>query len=188
MRSMRSSVASASHGASADLEDRNGRLVLVVVDDRLQRVGVPTAGHLVEEASADDLASIGDARPFQDGGGVDDDVRLIEEDAAHLGELAEERCEQGAVPAADVHHAPEATEVVGVEKRPVGGACQRLHRPVEDRALVRTLGSIRPDVGSVDVLKGVLAGADGVLQVAPRFSEVRPSDVRGPAAQRARDV
>src|SRR6266545_5591369 len=92
-------------------------------------------------------------------------MRLIEDDPLHRRVFGEECREEHTVPTSDVDDGSEATEVVRVQQRPVGSTCQCLHRQIEDHTLLGPLGTVAPDIGSVDVLEGVLAGADGMLEL-----------------------
>ena len=94
---------------AAAAQDAHRVLVLPVVQDRLEHVGVGALRHRVEEAARDDLAALADDRAL-------DDVGLVEEDAAHPGMGVEDRGEEGAPAAADVDHRREAPEVVGGEQ------------------------------------------------------------------------
>ena len=115
---------------------------------------------------------------------VGDHMGLIEDDCPHCGVGDEKRREQRAVPAADVDDSGEASEVERARSalfpEPV-----RLHRAIEDLALIRVLGPVAPDVRPVSVPEGGFPGSDRVLELAPCRADVRASDERRPAMERA---
>ena len=100
---------------AAARQDRQRVVVLPVVQDGLEHVGVGALGHRLEEAAGDDLAALAHDRAL-------DHVGLVEEDAAHLGVRLEHRAEEGTAATADVDHGREAPEVVGGEQVRVGRA------------------------------------------------------------------
>jgi hypothetical protein len=73
------------HRAMAVPEDRESQLVVPVVDDVLQDVGVMGARHGLEEASPDRLASLGEPALGDLLLGSLDDVGLVEDRPAKMG-------------------------------------------------------------------------------------------------------
>ena len=79
------------HRSAHGAEDRNRFLVLPVVDDRLQQIGIRAAGDALEEAAADETAAVIDG--LEQIARLRDHVRLVEEHAAHVRMLLEDRGE-----------------------------------------------------------------------------------------------
>ena len=161
------------------LQDRDRLLVLPVVDDRLQDVGVAARGNGLEEVAADHLAPLGQL-------GAGDDVRLVEEDPAGLrGYDRGSSARNVAVAAAHVDDRARS----GRSPRPraptsVSAAGLACHRAVEARRLVRSRRAVGPDVLAVNVREGVLAGPRRCGRARPR----RPRSTGGPDERRpARD-
>src|SRR5216683_3854485 len=78
------------HRPTAIRQDGDRLIVLPVVNDVAQDVGVAAGGHRVEEAPSDELAAVDDADLLDDLPSVLDDVRLVEEDAAQAEEHTSE--------------------------------------------------------------------------------------------------
>src|SRR4029077_6408308 len=120
------------HRPTATHQDGDRLIVVPVVDDVTQDVGVTADGHRVEEAPSDELAAVDDADLLEDLPGVLDDVRLVEEDAAQSGVPIEDRREKPAASAPDVDHHVHLGEVVrrGDEARVTGRVAE--HTRIED--------------------------------------------------------
>src|SRR5262249_15613497 len=109
-----------------------------------------------------------------------DYVRLVEQDAAQVRVLGEQRREQPAAAAAEVDDRLEAAEVVSREERVDNEPRTRHHRCVEDRALLRMLRAVVPDAHAVCEPEGVLSRPDALDEMSPRVAVVRPADQDGP--------
>ena len=158
-------------------EDPDAILVVPVVDDPLEEIRVAAFGHGLEEAPADDRATLSEVDPF-------DDVRLVEEQASELWVLVDQCPQEGSVTAADVHDRSEPPEVVRVDQRADHELGARRHRPVEDLALLRVLRAVLPDADPVREPERVLPRADALLERGPGVADVAPPDERGPARHR----
>jgi hypothetical protein len=136
-------------------------------DDVAQDIGVAALGHGVEEAAADELAAVGHARLVQRLPRALDHVRLVEQDAAEVLVLRQDRGDQPAAPAAHIDHPCHAREVI------VPSDVARMGGRVAGHALVeqgRHLGVFREVVEEARAMHMVergLAGAHAVQQVAP---------------------
>ena len=146
------------HRGSNHPQDRARVLVLPVVDDALEQIRVAAFGHCLEEVAALDPAAIRDAGRFE---------HLVPRPRRRAPGRrglpvarirGEHVCEQGAVPAADIDERPEAGEVERLDERGIRGAGERLHRRVEEHALLGPVGPVAPDVLAVHVLERVLPG------------------------------
>jgi hypothetical protein len=176
------------HGPAATRQDGDRLIVVPVVDDVTQDVGVTAGGHRVEEAPSDELAAVDDTDLLEDLPGVLDDVRLVEEDATQSGVPFEDRREKPAASASDVDHHVHLGEVIrrGDEARMVGRVAE--HARIEGGPDVRMTREVFEETRSVGVVERGLSGAHRVQHVAPwspvRFGE-REQD-RGP--DRARNA
>src|SRR5882724_1148423 len=97
---------------------------------------------------------------------------------------AQDRREQRALSAADIDDAIGAAEIPGSGDGVADAARNGGHGLVEDRGLVGVMRTIVPDVGAMEVAKGVLAGPHAVEQVPPGLPIVRPSDEGSPRTDR----
>jgi len=155
------------------------------VEDRLQGVGVGAFGGELEEAAAHDPTARRDARVTQDLLGTGDDVGLVEQHALQRGVRAKKCGQEHAAAAADVNDGAEAREVIALEGGRVREAGHGRHRTVEDRALLRMIGAVGPDVDAVHDAERVLAAANAVQEVPPRLPVRRAADEGRPAGERA---
>jgi hypothetical protein len=119
-------------------EDRRRSFVVPVMEDPREDVGV-AARYFLEEAAGDE------GNPFAEGRLVAVCLRQVEDEAANVGHLCEQRLEQGTVATADVDHGLVASPLeLGQPLRgPFLPAC---HRSVEGRPLAGALGEPRPEV------------------------------------------
>src|SRR5215213_11463741 len=86
-----------------------------VLGHRLEQVRVGTRRNALEEAAADDAATLAEA--IEERPRVRDHSRLVEEDPSDRLVPREDRREQCTASAGDVDNAAEASEVVGIEHR-----------------------------------------------------------------------
>ena len=169
---------------TARLEDADRLLVVPVVHDGLEHVRVAAAWDAVEEAAADDLASIGDAHLREKLRGMSHDVWLIEQHTPSLCIGAQDVSQERAVPATDVHDSTESTEVIRGDDRSAELRRQTDHRPVEDVALVRVVGAVVPRTHPVRESKRVLSGPHAVAETSPRLPLRRSPHEGSPCLQR----
>src|SRR4030095_16941378 len=93
----------ARHRSAAGGEDRDRLVVLPVVDDVAQDVDVAAWRYPAEEAAADEVAAVGDSRLLEQRPGALDDLRQLEQDAAQVWILLEDRRQQSAASATTSH-------------------------------------------------------------------------------------
>ena len=179
-RSTTSSAPSDRDRRAAAAQDAQRIVVLPVVEDRLEQVGVGALGHRLEEAARRRPRSAR-RRPssaWRPTCGWSKRMPRI----AGLASSTAPRKAPRPPPTSTTRR--EAPEVVGREQVGVGAAHDVGHRGVEDRALLRVRGAVVPDVGAVDRAERVLPRPHAVQERAPRLPVVGPADERGPGADR----
>ena len=147
-----------------------------VVQDRLQDVRVATTRYLVEETARENAAAVADTSSFQDGASSGDDPWLVEEHAAQPTVLGEEGRQKCPLPAANVHHAAEAPEIIGGQHGMSLATRIGARGSVEDGALLRMRRAVGPDVDTVDVLERVFARQHAMEQVSMCLPVGRTAD------------
>ncbi len=88
------------------------------------------------------------------------------------------------MPATDVHDSTEPTEVVGGDDGSAELRRQTDHRPVEDVALVRMVGTVVPRTHPVRESERVLSGPHAVAETSPRLPLGRSPHEGSPCLQR----
>ena len=163
-------------------------LVLPVVDDRLQEVRVAACRDGSEEAAGNDLAAVDDARCAQVGSAPMTTCAWSKRIPRVPGCAASTRREQRAVAASDVDDRPEAPEVVCGENGIVRRRGERLHRLVEDRALLGVLGAPVEDISPVQRRNEFSPLRTAFARLPQERQTSVAADEPHPAAQRARHV
>src|SRR4051794_34600044 len=102
------------HRLSNHAKDRDTLGILPVVKNRLQQVRIGTRRNRLEEAAADNRATLAEA--IEQRAGVRDHIRLVEEHALDRLVSRQERREQRTTAAADIDDLAEAPEVVRFER------------------------------------------------------------------------
>jgi len=78
-------------------------IVVPIVQDEFQQIGVRARRDAVKEASGHDAATLCHAGPMQNIARIGDDVRLVKQGAARSGAAGEQGRQQRTVAAADIH-------------------------------------------------------------------------------------
>ena len=100
------------HSCSAVRQDSDRRLVVPVVDDPLQQVGVPGIWHSFGEVACHLLDTTGDDVPVDGPAGRLDHVGKVEEHSQRTRVAVQDRRQQRTMSAANVNDPPVAGEVV----------------------------------------------------------------------------
>jgi hypothetical protein len=172
------------HRAPADLQNRDRFVIIPVMHDRFQEVGVSPRWSRLEEASRNDRASFAQSVPGKDLVRGGDHVRLIKQRAAQLRMGGQDARQEMTLSAADIGDMTKLAEIIGVHDGLQGALGVRGHRSIKDRALLGLCGSKIPDRLSIQVLEGDLAGAHAVQQVTPGLPVVGAPDIGGPPRHR----
>ncbi len=156
------------HRPSAVREERDRPLVIPVVHDVLQDVGVTTGWHGVEEvAGGCRRAALGEMR-VERSLRARDHLRQIEEHAGRVGMAIQDQGQEGTVPATNVNNPSVGGEVMrGHDRGGLVGRSSR-HEVVENRCQVRLCVEIVEPGFAVDVLKGGPTRPHAVLEIRPR--------------------
>ena len=104
-----------------------------VVNDMTQGVGVRARGHfLLQETADDDSKAVAESRGFDIRAGPVHNGGKVEQDSFEVLKPFENRRQEGAVPAADIHDLLEGRKIIGVEHGDSFGAVVPDHRMVEN--------------------------------------------------------
>ncbi|SHW03605.1 Uncharacterised protein [Mycobacteroides abscessus subsp. abscessus] len=157
-------------------QDRQRAVLVPVVDDRFQQVGVGTFGDRVEERTTGDGDAVGNARGIQYRAGTRDHRRQVEEHTACRGRLLQYRGQQLAMPATDVGDGAELAEIVSGQK----GFDHHVRQP--GHGVVEYLGQLG---FALDVIEGRhtaehlqrgLTGLHRIQQMSPVLPVLRVAD------------
>ncbi len=141
------------HSRAAGPQDAGSPLVVEVVEDPAQQIGVTARGHTRDEVTACDVAPLRDTGLRQLPPGLVEDVRLVEQHAAGGGVRSQDRRDEAPVPASHVHDGPAAGEVVGGRHCHVGDVVQVGHHLLEAAAQLRMRREVAEEVRSEYPLK-----------------------------------
>src|SRR5262245_15422252 len=149
------------HSARGAASAQNAERVLVVpvVEDGLEHAGVRASGQNVETARAEELATIDHSGSTQHLTAFGDDLRQVEQDAAHRRPACQHGGEQRAASTTDIHDRGVSSEVVCVQYLRARASGEINHRSVENRPVPRMVGPILPPRAAKNLLEGELAGA-----------------------------
>src|SRR5579864_3537666 len=150
---------------AASAKNAIANIVVPVVDDAFEHVGICALGHSLEEISANYLAAIEHARRLQVVR-LRDDLGLIEQYASRGSVGLQDFREQPAASTAYVDDAPKLAEIIrarddGVLR--VGHVC---HPAVEAYLGIRMSAEIIEETDSMNMPEGTLAGLNVVQEVA----------------------
>ncbi len=141
------------HCRAATSQNGEATLVVPVVDDVLEHIGLGASRHGAEEIALDHVASAGDTGGFETAMNAFQSTRQIEDDAAQRRENRKDDGEEGAAAAADIHHGTESRKIVDRDDSVAHAPRVLGHRLVEDRRLLGVGGEILKAVHAVDVLR-----------------------------------
>lgn len=158
------------------------------MDDRPHHIGVSSLRDGFKETAANDFASVGDTMLAQNLSRLADHVRLIEQRSSQALVCCENSRQQLALTTPDVRDVTKAAEVVGGDGGLDGAARIGRHGTVENRIFIWTGAAILPYGLTVEMPKGILAGADAVFKMAPGLPGVRSADICRPAVEWGRRV
>lgn len=161
----------------ADVPQDHQRAVLIpVVDDRLEQVGIPTLGDRVEERATGDRDPIGHPGRVQQRTGSGDDGRQVEQHATGFIGLLQRRGQQRPVTAPDIDDRAETTEIVGGHQGFDRHGGYRSHGVVEHLRQVTIGLQVFEDGHAAEHLRGGPAGLHRVEQLAPALPMLRVAD------------
>ena len=168
-------------------EQLHARVVVPVVDDRLEHVSIATGRHRVEEVTSDDLDACADPGAFEDGPRVGDDDRKIEQHPGTARVRGEDGGEQRARPTTDIADPPPGRPRVRVSDHVLLEARRCFHRVVEQTSRVGVdLGEVAPEVVPDRRVGRGAAGAHRVVEPVPDRDVPRRTEEARPRPQRAR--
>ena len=148
------------HRFAAVAENRQALILVPIVNDVRQDVGVPARRNAVEEAPVLDRDSAFHPVRAQQRRRVRDDMRAIEEDASRLGVAFEDVAQHVPGGAADIDDRAEAREVIGGGNRRRLRAMDADHGFAELRGLLRMLRQIVEERHAPDFLHRGLTGLE----------------------------
>src|SRR6266702_7964452 len=158
------------------------------MQDHPHDIGVRARRHRFEETACDNLASVVNASPFQNGFRLIDNMRLIEQRTAHPGMGGKNASKRLALSAANVNDVSEHRKVVSLDQMFDAAARKRGHRLIKNLILRGVFRTVLPNRFAVKIGKGIFTGLDTVKKMTPRLPDIRPSDKRRPRADRRRRI
>src|SRR5262249_51758630 len=159
--------ARAVHRPAAALEDRLSALVIPVMDNVLEDIGIATARHLAEEVATEHVAAILQPTLSYQFPGPLGNVGLLEEDSTQGTVGLQNAGQQCPVAATDVDDDAKCREVVSARNRNGDLSGETRHGLVEVGGFVGMHGHIGERVHSEDAIERRIAGLDAVEEITP---------------------
>src|SRR6187399_3300988 len=143
-------------------------LVVPIVEDVLDEIGVGAGRHALEEISCDSLDVSGMPTSLQHVSGALDDFWPIEQDPLEVWKVVQDEREQRTVPPAHIDELAERRKVIRRGHGIAAGHAQLGHGLLEDRETRRVLAEPREAILAEYFVEGRLARAHAVIEAAPR--------------------
>jgi hypothetical protein len=165
-------------------EDALCALVIPVMDDFLEQVAISSGWHRCEEIASHEFPPGRLPCALHACASRCDHVRQIKEHATRLGVSVENRRQEGALPATDVHHGVGCSEIIGGDDRRVLLAAPTRHRVIKDPCGFWMCWEILKQWDAEDIVECGLPRTDTVEHALPRAPVLWRSQHESKSAQR----